>query len=756
MSTDIKFDEKGKIEKIIFDNFTIPFTGEKQGFYYRDEAKNITDIGIDYTGTKTDCNGYGFCAKAEAKEGFVRISYSVSSATAAADIIGIRTGIDTYMDAYPQWNSKFFPTMIRCEKTHTWGYMISPTGKCFAFAVTEPIASYTYDYNMLDELNFGHRIYTVNLQFVNQNKLPPRHIQNSVNLVSGGGFTWNLYIIPLKNPSEAGRKINEICHLPIIDVEQTSLSAGDKIKYTAYCDNIKSYTVTNPNGEECTDFIARIAGLYTIRIEDKSGKVSEAVLHCHREYEWYMKKAREAAAKYAQKASTHTESWYGFYSAFLAAKHYPDESIDSVLSAQFDEMAPLMFDYENAEPITIPWRVQNTSSFIGVLCDRYESDREKYKNDIYLASRFGDWLMSTQGADGAYYRDGRQHYTCVIYLAKSMLELAEAEKEVLPEKSRQHYESAKRAVENLVELLERIGTEGEHTLEDGMLSCSALQIGMFALTLDETERYKYIKAAKHMLCVHECLEQNIIPDTRMRGATLRFWEAQYDVQIKANMMNSPHGWSAWYAYALYYLYILTGERHYLIKLINTLGSCLQLMSDDGKLRWAFVSEPYVEAKIFVPDTTKPVNDGYKTVQLKNTAYRGKYIEATLGEEYVDMISDWYRTNEQRLTGGYNFCPLILKDGSYEVDVQGGCCDNDVHEIFKCLEETLLKKVFIIENGEKIEGYNCSVRLDSGVIYIESKEKTDYIHINIKEPADIVFDGKNIAKNISGMQMIKIN
>ncbi len=50
-----------------------------------------------------------------------------------------------------------------------------------------------------------------------------------------------------------------------------------------------------------------------------------------------------------------------------------------------------------------------------------------------------------------------------------------------------------------------------------------------------------------MMQSHRCLEQLLIPDARMNGATLRFWEAQYDVLIggSLNMMNSPHGWTAW-------------------------------------------------------------------------------------------------------------------------------------------------------------------------------------------------------------------
>ena len=36
---------------------------------------------------------------------------------------GIRLGVDTYMDRYPEWNDKYFPTMMVCEPTHCYGYM---------------------------------------------------------------------------------------------------------------------------------------------------------------------------------------------------------------------------------------------------------------------------------------------------------------------------------------------------------------------------------------------------------------------------------------------------------------------------------------------------------------------------------------------------------------------------------------------------------------------------------------------------------
>lgn len=96
-----------------------------------------------------------------------------------------------------------------------------------------------------------------------------------------------------------------------------------------------------------------------------------------------------------------------------------------------------------------------------------------------------------------------------------------------------------------------------------------------------------------MIGVHECLEQMLIPDCRMNGASLRFWEAQYDVMIRANFVNSPHGWSAWTIYAKFYLYLLTAKSKYLVEMLNALGACVQLMDLDGNLRWAFAADPQI-------------------------------------------------------------------------------------------------------------------------------------------------------------------
>ena len=56
-------------------------------------------------------------------------------------------GLDTYMEKYPDWNYTFFPTMLRSEKTHFTGYAMSPLGRVFAFASSDPLASWNYEYH---------------------------------------------------------------------------------------------------------------------------------------------------------------------------------------------------------------------------------------------------------------------------------------------------------------------------------------------------------------------------------------------------------------------------------------------------------------------------------------------------------------------------------------------------------------------------------------------------------------------------------
>ena len=528
--------------------------------------------------------------------------------------------------------------------------------------------------------------------------------------------------------------------IPLVDSEKYTCEPGETLQTQIFSNEKTTAVLSCPDGtikQEPTEPLFT-PGRYILTVTSENGKQCEAVFCVRHSWEHYLACAAKCALTKPPKASTHTEGFYGLFSSFLYYKHTKDRVYGEKAYASFDEFMPYMFDMEKCVPITIPKRIQNTAGLISLLTDMYEADPEHKQIYLEKASLFAEFLIGAQDETGAY-RNRKKHYTCVLYIAKSMLELSATEEKSgipqLEEKAKIHYASAKKAVDELVRNLDNIQTEGEMTLEDGMISCSALQIGMFALTLPEQEREPYIRAAEYMMKLHSCLEQQLIPDARCNGASLRYWEAQYDVMIRVNMLNSPHGWTGWTGYAKYYLYLLTGKKEYLVDLMNLMGSCVQLIDANGELHWAYCSQPYVKGRIFVPDTETPVKDGYQFVEAGEPAYRGKYVTGELCEGYIPMISGWYRIGEQKVVGGYEFCPLIL-DGYQDekADRQGGCCDNDVHEIFKCMEETVMNKAFLHENeDETFLCYGCKAECEDGVLHIQANENVKTLVYSLKKP-----------------------
>ncbi len=718
--------DNGRLLKIKTDRYDIPFrTDCGTGMYIDGEDVEMHPCSGGLIGEK---NNVKFEISYKTDDEYVVITSKItnlSDCEVNVENLGLRTGIDCYMEAYPQWNDVFFPTLLRCEKTHLWGYFENTNNDILAVAVTEPTASYHIDYNM-SGVFYGHRIYTVCIDFFCGGKLPERNPKNSV-LEAKGEYEFNFNIIPTEK-NKLRDRLSDICGIMSVKADKYTLELNEPIKFSVIGTEFYSYKLVSPsgnklaNGDPATEY-----GLYKLVVESSGGFVTEAAFYCRKPWSFYLKAARSESLKKPQKASTHCESWYGFFSAFLAAKHFPAKELDEQADALFNEILPLLFDCENGKPIVLPARIQNTAAMISLLADRYEVKKDI--ENLYLASKLADYLVNCQTDDGAY-RCWGVHYTCVIYVAKSLMELVSAEiasgDEVLLQKAHKHYESVTDAVENLADRLENIDTEGEITLEDGMISCSALQLALYALGLPEEQRQKYTVAAEHMMNIHSCLEQREIPDARMNGGTLRFWESQFDVMIKSDFMNSPHGWSAWSVYAKYYLYLLTGREKYLREFMNAIGSCVQLMDLNGNLRWAFAAEPQIRAKGYVPDINKPVSDGYMSLKLTAPAYRGKFENMVFGEEYIPMISGWYRTGAQTVTGGYDICPLADENNKNipDADRQGGCCDNDVHEIFKCMEECVLGKAFLheCESGEYLN-YSCDMK--NGVLNIHEASQLVY-------------------------------
>ena len=650
---------------------------------------------------------------------------------------GLRLGIDTYMDKYPDWFGKYFPTLMRCEKTHFFGYLQTPAGHTLGIVSPQPVASWSVEYNLgyqdpAPHWFMGHRIESLNLDLMNALPLPERHPQDLWMLKQGESRTWTIALVDIDEPEEFEETVSRLTGAPVLRMPQTTCRPGEELSFDVLSAEA-AVTVCDDQGRELplqkvirAGDVQQVSctlpevGLYTVRAVE-GDKVAEGVLSAHASWQWTLEQARANAWQYHQKATSHIESWYGFYSAFEAARLFPEKELDHKLRSRFDYLFNLLHDTVKMEPKYHASRIQNTSGTINLLVYKYAAYRDV--EDLKKAARLADWLIKTwQREDGAYVNHNTV-YTSVVYVAKNILELALMEEElgkqdpVWKEAADRHYASAKRAIDQLVSAQGDFETEGELTFEDGMVSCSALQIGMLGLMqADKSSRERYTKAMLQILNSHDCLTQLRVPDARRRGGTMRYWEAQYDVQMLPNMFNSPHGWSGWRAYATYYAYLLTGDEQWLLQSYNAMGAFSNLIDyKTGNLRWAFVVDPYLEVRQTCSADTHVTPDSLSFGNPHPRLYDTRRF--VIGEQYVNMISDWQGVNTQ---------------------------DNDVHEVFKFLSEAMLTNAFVVERADgSVVGYNCRVTRRGDTLEVKADEKQmTNLHCNLRNAYKISFRGQS--------------
>jgi hypothetical protein len=659
-------------------------------------------------------------------------------------------GIHCEMLAYPTWNYRYFPTLLRCEKSHFWGYFMTPYGRIMTVGSPDPVASYIMNYEKSSWGDGGHLINTCSLDLMHALPLPPRHPQHLISLKAGEERTWTIYLEPAASLEEIKPLLAAGLSAPMIDADRYTLAAGETSNLTIWAKTPVAVTVTAEDGRTTPLAVHSIAkgkfattftpqggpGLYKVTVAQTDGHVSEAFISVRRPWSWYLLRAREASLFDKQYASSHLEQWLGLETDVLARRYLPDPSLDARTDERLKEILNLQWDLNTRRPTNMPEirLLVNTAQMAGILAYRYLSDEDPHW--LHLASGFADYVVSRQDPDGNYH-----NYTTVAYPVKSVMTVMAVEKAVSPKDEQyaaaydRHYASAKRAMDFLVRSKDDLTTEGQGTFEDGMISCAGMQLGLFALLQkDPEQRRHYAEAARKMMLAHRCLEQLLIPDSRMNGATLRFWEAQYDVLMggSLNMMNSPHGWSAWLIPGLWYQYLLTGEEEWLQKAMNAMGSCAQVIDcRTGELRWGFVPDPYREVTMLVADPAYP--------------RQGKRVDAIIGEQYVPMIASFHYPDHEPVFGnGWN---------------SGWCCCNDVHEIFTSLSEVALAAAYVLEraNGDLV-AWNCSAtRSAAGVINIHPAEDiVSRVHLNLRSPHPVnatFAHGVAVSTQVQGLQWI---
>jgi hypothetical protein len=234
-------------------------------------------------------------------------------------------GINCEMLAYPKWNYRYFPTLLRCEKTHFWGYFMTPYGRILTVSSPDPVASYIMNYEKSSWGDGGHLINTCSLDLMHALPLPPRHPQNLASLNAGEERTWTIYLEPAGSLEEIKPLLAASLSAPMIDADRYTLAEGESSHLALWAKNPVTVTVTAEDGSStalpvhsanqssgqgklATTFTPGGGpGLYKITVAQADGRLSEAYISVRRPWSWYLRRAREASLFDKQYASSHLE-----------------------------------------------------------------------------------------------------------------------------------------------------------------------------------------------------------------------------------------------------------------------------------------------------------------------------------------------------------------------------------------------------------------------------------------------------------------
>jgi hypothetical protein len=667
-------------------------------------------------------------------DGGLRLTASIANTGKiefAPERLPLVIGIDSFMNEFPRWNELFFPTLLRCENTSFWGYMMSPHGRIFGIASPDPVGSYTIEY--LRQM-YAHHIYTISLDLLQKPPVPNHHPAYAP-LAPGQSRTWTVNMVPIETLDAVKPRLAVSAKAPILDLYRYSLEPGQPAEMRVFSPSLVTATVTTPAGQKVPCKVADKGnnvyaavfgdtaryGDYRLELKDAAGKTSTGRFFVRPSWSWYLKQARVEALRLTPRADTSTidgyscESYYSLLGFYLAAKHFPDPAIDSKGDGLLEKVLARLFREKDGKRFSgNAERITNGEFMISLLVKRYEATGDL--KSLEMANEFAEYLLSRQHKDGYYGGYGMANYNAVLYPAKAIMELMAAETQLAAnspqwqQRYERHARSIKRAIDHMVAQGRDVKTEGSGTYEDGAVACTAAQVALFALHQDDPEqRRKYAAAARQFLTDHACLTRLLDTDARSIGGTARWWEAWNDEMRSAQMMTSPHGWAGWNMYAVYYVYLLTGEEQYLRGLMDAIGAGTQLLEwPSGRLRQAFVIDPHVRNLQRFPDPTNP--------------RWGRAVETITCEDYIGTIGDWWG----RTTKGDTY--LDRAEWGWEGD-------GIPYEIFKALEEIAVTQAFVIERADgTLVGYNCAVASNGNLLTVTPSESiVERMHVNLKTP-----------------------
>jgi hypothetical protein len=145
------------------------------------------------------------------------------------------------LDSFPHWNDVFFPTLMRCEATHFWGYLMNPGGEILVISSSDAAASWHYDYKAGQ-----HRIFTANIDLLHALLLPERHPKNLHSLKAGEEKIWNIRFQLCEDLSKVKEIASGRCSAPMIDAPLYTIADGEVFSISL-TGKVKSAVMVGPD-----------------------------------------------------------------------------------------------------------------------------------------------------------------------------------------------------------------------------------------------------------------------------------------------------------------------------------------------------------------------------------------------------------------------------------------------------------------------------------------------------------------------------
>ena len=232
-------------------------------------------------------------------------------------------------------------------------------------------------------------------------------------------------------------------------------------------------------------------------------------------------------------------------------------------------------------------RIQEQFFGIGILLDAYKY----FKNEEYMRYAVGackSLIENYQNIDGGLKRfvNGiEEDYTTVCAPMIPLVDLANFLKEERNQDADYYFQAAAKMAEYLYRRGLNFPTEGGETsifaeaeMEDGSISCTALNLLYYCAKVRREERY--IRKAKEILDIHEAWVIKT-PRCQMHGSSLRWWETRWEGDADGPAICAGHAWTIWRAEADFWYAWLMDDKEYYKKSFNGFMTNLSKIDKDG-------------------------------------------------------------------------------------------------------------------------------------------------------------------------------